>query len=95
MYEKHGGIATIYFASFEYIFDDGDRSVRMQDRAILEFIYVIDIEEVDHYKRSFALSCPNCGTPIKNLGDKTCSYCKSQIIDIIKKIWICNDLKLY
>ncbi len=95
-YEKKDGIATIYFgSSFEYIYVSDYEEYKKQDRARLEFIYVFDMEKVSKNKKGFALSCPNCGAPIRNLGKKTCSYCDSYIVDVVKKCWICNDLKLY
>lgn len=95
-YENRNGVATIYFGlSFEYILDDGNSSVRTQDRAKIEYIYIIDVDKVDSNKKSLGINCPNCGAPIKSLGNKTCGYCQSGIIDLIKKSWVCNDLRLY
>lgn len=95
-YERKGGIATIYFgSSFEYVYISSYEEYKKQDRAMLEFIYVFDMGEDAHNKKTFSLSCPNCGAPIHDLGKKRCSYCSSYIVDVVKKCWICNDLKLY
>ncbi len=95
-YERKDGIATIYFgSSFEYIYVNDQDEYKKQDRARLEFIYVFDMEKVSHNKKGFSLSCPNCGAPIRNLGEKTCSYCNGYIVDVVKRCWVCNDLKLY
>lgn len=91
-YERHLSSANIYFGiSFEYILD----SIKVQDRAKLEFIYVIDTLKYGTDKKELGLNCPNCGAPIKSLGNKMCTYCKTGVIDLPKKSWICNDLKLY
>lgn len=96
-YENNNGIATIYFgSSFEYYYTKGDSiRKRVQDRAKCEFIYVYDVDKVSHSKKVLGLNCPNCGSPIKSLGNKKCSYCGSGIIDIVKKVWTCNDIVRY
>ena len=48
-----------------------------------------------HLKKVAAgfINCPNCGAPIKNLGDKICSYCGSGVIDILKRTWVLNKIR--
>lgn len=95
-YYKREGIATVYFGiSFQYLFDDGLSSVKVQDRAMIEYIYVFDVDKVPIKNKLLGINCPNCGAPIKTLGDKNCSYCHSKIINLVKKTWVCNDLRLY
>ena len=96
-YMKKDGIATIYFGtSFQYYMkkDDGIRK-KVQDRVKTEFIYVYDVEKVDIDNKLLGLNCPNCGSPIKSLGGKVCSYCGSGIVDIVNKVWNCNDILRY
>ena len=96
-YENSNGIATIYFgSSFEYYYTKGD-SIRkkVQDRAKCEFIYVYVVDKISHSKKVLGLNCPNCGSPVKSLGNKRCSYCGTGIIDIVKKVWTCNDIVRY
>ncbi len=45
------------------------------------------------HQSGIALNCPNCGAPIKDLGVKTCSYCGTGVIDLVKKTWILNDIQ--
>lgn len=96
-YEKKEGVATIYFGcSYEYYMKK-DNSIRkkVQDRLKVEFIYVYDIDKADFDNKLLGLNCPNCGSPIKSLGNKNCSYCGSGIIDIVRKVWTCNDIVRY
>ena len=95
-YERRNGLATIYFGvSFQYLFDDGVSSVKVQDRAMIEYIYVFDVDKVSVKNKLLGINCPNCGAPIKTLGNKTCSYCHSKTINLVKKTWVCNDFRLY
>lgn len=91
-YSKTNDIATIIISSsFEYISNER----KVQDRAKVEFIYVIDDQNVKENQNLIGLNCPNCGSPIKTLGIKYCSYCQTGIKDIVRKVWICNDVKFY
>ena len=96
-YEKNQGIATIYFAtSFQYIVEKSDGSTKkVQDRVKCEYIYVIDSSKVQSDINVLGISCPNCGSPITSLGEKSCSYCGSGVVDIVNKVWIINDLVQY
>ena len=96
-YEKNSGIATICFAtSFQYMLEKSDGSLKkIQDRVRCEYIYVIDSSKLDKDINVLGISCPNCGSPITSLGEKTCSYCGSGVVDIVSKVWIINDLVQY
>jgi len=91
-YQRNKEIATVIIGcSFEYMLNDK----KIQDRAKVEFIYVIDEQKIDPNKKLVGLNCPNCGSPIKTLADKHCSYCKTGIKDLVKKSWTCNDVTFY
>lgn len=95
-YENRNGIATIYFgSSFEYFLKEDGKSKKVQDRAKVEFIYIIDINQVSAKQKVLGLNCPNCGSPITNLGRKKCSYCGTLMIDIASRVWTCNDIIRY
>ena len=96
-YDKLDGVATIYFgSSFEYYMKkDNDIRKKVQDRVKVEFIYVYDIDKVDFDNKLLGLNCPNCGSPIKSLGIKNCSYCGTGIVDVVNKVWNCNDIVRY
>ena len=93
-YEKTGGIATIYFqSSFEYTKKVGDdRSKVVQSRMNSEFIYVIDESKVSKNEKTIGLNCPNCGAPLKGVGQRVCYYCGSGTEDIVKRTWTINNI---
>ena len=95
--EKSKGIASLYTASaIEYYYSDG-KSIRkkIQDRFLVEIIYVIDPTTVDLDKKLLGLNCPNCGAPITTLGEKYCRYCNTGIKDLVKRSWVINNIKNY
>lgn len=96
-YENSKTVATIYFSSsLEYFLKQGNKpKKKVQDRYKLEWIYIIDASVVPASKKSLGLNCPNCGSPIKSVKIKKCSYCGTSILDIVKRSWICNDIINY
>lgn len=94
-YEKKDNIATIYFQTgLEYMYKKNDSNMKkIQDRIETEFIYIIDTDKVNIKAKGIGLNCPNCGAPIKSVGDKTCEYCGSGIVDIVKRTWYLNNIK--
>ena len=64
---------------------------KKQDRMQSEFIYIIDADQVQG--KAIGLNCPNCGAPIKNLGNKHCEFCDTKVVDIVKRVWILNSIK--
>lgn len=95
-YKKEKGVATISFASaFQYYFVKDGHEKKVQDRVKTEYVYVIDEEKLDSHENVIGVHCPNCGSPIKSLGEKTCSYCGSAIQEVIPRVFICNDIIPY
>lgn len=96
-YENSNGVATIYFGSSLEYFCKKDNSIKkkIQDRFKLEFIYIIDESKVSKDKKVLGLNCPNCGSPIRTLKNKTCEYCGTKVVDLVKKVWTCNDIVRY
>ena len=96
-YEKSKSIASLYMASaVEYYRkeNDGIRK-KVQDRFLVEIIYVIDPTEVGEDEKLLGLNCPNCGAPITTLGEKFCKYCNTGIKDLVKRSWVVNNIKEY
>lgn len=88
--------ATIYFSTaFQYYLDEDGKIEKIQDRVKLEYIYVIDEEKVDKNINLIGLHCPNCGSPITSLGEKSCRYCGGKVEEIISRTFICNDIVRY
>lgn len=95
-YKKEKGVASIYFSvAFEYILVKDNKKVKTQDRVKLEYIYIIDELKIDRDIKVLGIHCPNCGSPIKELGDKNCSYCGSAVLEIIGRVFTCNDIVQY
>ena len=95
-YKKDKGVATIDFGcSFQYYLDVDGNNKKVQDRARVEFIYVFDLSKVDKYVDVIGIHCPNCGSPITNLGEKKCSYCGGAVYEIIGRVFTCNDIVRY
>lgn len=96
-YENDRGVATIHFGcSFEYYYSEDDKvRKKVQDRAMIDFVYIIDESKVSVEKKNLGLNCPNCGSPLSYVGEKICKYCKTPIVDIVKRVWTCNGVKFY
>ena len=45
----------------------------------------------DHY---FEANCPNCGAPIEDLRQRSCSFCGSGLIPVVDKIWQIDSFEL-
>ena len=61
---------------------------------------LIKIEELIKYAKNndlkaLGINCPNCGSPITNLGKKTCSYCGTVVLEFIGRVFTCNDIVLH
>ncbi len=95
-YRNDKGIATIEFGcSYEYILVVDGKSTKVQDRSKLEFIYVIDIDKVSADKSVLGINCPNCGAPVKKLGDLYCIYCGTGLKNIYRHSFTCNNIVRY
>lgn len=95
-YTNDRGVATITFGtSFEYNLVINGKSVKTQDRIKTEFIYVIDMDKVPADLKAFGINCPNCGSPIKSLGEKSCAYCGSAVREVFGHLFTCNNIVRY
>lgn len=95
-YKKDGKTASIFFSSaYEYVLCVDGKDKKVQDRAKLEFIYVIDEAELSDKQNVIDIHCPNCNSPITNLGNKCCSYCGTAVILVLGRVFSCIDIKRY
>ena len=95
-YKKDKGIVSLYFSSaFEYILDIDGKRKKVQDRAKVEFIYIIDEGKLSEYQNAIDFHCPNCNSPITNLGQKKCSYCGTAVVQVVGRTFFCNDIVRY
>ncbi|MCM1371139.1 MAG: hypothetical protein NC181_04565 [Clostridium sp.] len=89
-YQNDLSVATIDFqTSLEYVYN----GKKIQTRYETEFIHVLDLEKFNSNEMIVTINCPNCGAPIKNFKETFCEYCNCGIIDIVKKIWIFNNIR--
>lgn len=91
---KDGVYSLMFQTSVEYLYRKNNTDYeKIQNRFNTEFIYIFDDTKVSKYQSGIALNCPNCGAPIKDLGVKTCNYCGTGVIDLVKKTWILNNIQ--
>lgn len=96
-YENSNGIATMHFqTSLEYYLTiKNKRQKKVQDRYKVDFVYIIDSNQVSEKEKALGLNCPNCGAPITDIGVKTCKYCGSGALEIVKRVWTFNNIEGY
>lgn len=91
---KNGVYSLMFQTSVEYLYRKNNNNYeKIQNRFKTEFIYIFDDTKISKYQSGIALNCPNCGAPIKDLGVKTCTYCGTGVIDLVKKTWILNSIQ--
>lgn len=95
-YTKKDGVATIVVnTSLEYNYEkikngkivNNNKGHKKQDRIETKFIYVYDPDDYSKSQVLVGITCPNCGAPVKELGNKKCRYCNSGLEDINLKSW--------
>ena len=47
----------------------------------------------DYSASAIGINCPNCGAPVKNLGQKYCDYCGTGIREINVRSWSFESVK--
>ncbi|MDR1712755.1 MAG: Tim44 domain-containing protein [Coriobacteriales bacterium] len=74
----------------------GDRQRLIQTRCTTQIQYIQDLEKVSEItlENAIAVTCPQCGAAITNLGNKSCDYCHSAIIEVNVKVWAINSYQL-
>lgn len=104
-YEKRDGVCKIILQSaVGYIFyvtdaegnvESGSRTAMKQARYNMELIYIQDYEKAlsKYSGAGYAVSCPNCGAPVRTLGNKFCEYCGAGIEEISRKAWRIHSFK--
>ncbi len=63
---------------------DGNENLLTQTKYRLSLTYSQNVDSKDN---SVSITCPNCGAPITNFGDKFCEYCGTSVIEINMNIW--------
>lgn len=95
-YKKDSKTASIFFSSaYEYNLRIDGKDKKIQDRAKVEFIYILDEKEIPDNQNAIGIHCPNCNSPITNLGNHSCTYCGTAVVLVLGKVFACNDIVRY
>lgn len=97
-YLKNGATVTILFNAavglYDYIEDDkgkvvfGSRDTKKQALYEIELVYIQDVDKLNtDFGNALGVHCPNCGAPVKTIGQKYCEYCGSGIMEINTRSW--------
>ena len=71
---------------------NGDRENKLQTVYEVDLVYLQDADKMGVYAEGLGLTCPNCGAPVRNLGQKVCEYCGSGIIEVNTRVWKFNSI---
>lgn len=94
-YHKEKGACVITIQSaVEYFYSKirdgevigGSRERKTQTKYNTELIYIQDID-IAEFDNAIGMNCPNCGAPIKNLGEMRCEYCGTKVTPVNTKVW--------
>ena len=102
-YNKNGAAVSVIFSSAVGMYCcledsdgnviNGDRDVKLQTVYDVELLYVQDADAMGVYNEGLGLTCPNCGAPVRNLGQKFCEYCGTGVIEVNTRVWKFNSVK--
>ena len=103
-YQKNAGTCVITLqTAIEYlhyikqngvIVSGGQQSMK-QSRYDLSIIYVHDASHLPSSSTNVVgINCPNCGAPVKGLGNKHCEFCGTELQTVDIRIWRINQFTL-
>lgn len=73
---------------------EGDKNFKTQTTFTATLAYVQNEDELlEHTSGTVGLTCPNCGAPIKSLGQKFCDYCGTGVREINIHTWKFIDVE--
>lgn len=95
-YIKDGVTVTILFnaavGQYSYVEDEqgmvvlGSKEYKHQTIYEIALVYIQDAKKYGG-DEGIGLNCPNCGAPIKNLGQKFCQHCGSGVVELNTRVW--------
>lgn len=98
-YRKQGGnciitlqsaVGMIHYKTKAGGIIEGSDTNLCQKRFNIELLYVQDETKVAYGQKAIGNNCPNCGAPIKDLGNKICPYCGVGITTVNVRAWSIN-----
>ena len=103
-YIKNGATVTILFNAsvghYDVTRDEGGKLIagktdrKKQTVYDVALVYVQDVAKMTDYSASaIGINCPNCGAPVRNLGQKFCDYCGTGIREINVRSWSFESVK--
>ncbi len=102
-YFKQGGTVTVQFnlsvGMYAYLEDEngrvinGDKDNKLQTVYTVDLVYLQDADVMGVYGESLGLTCPGCGAPIRNLGQKFCEYCGLGVVEVNTRVWKYNAVR--
>ena len=66
---------------------------RVQTRYNQEWMYVQDVDKLEENTTAVGVCCPNCGAPVKTLGQKACEYCHAALEPVNIRVWALNRIR--
>ena len=103
-YTKKNGMINLEIASsLEYYYEEYledkvifKKEYKKQSKYTTTFVYIIDTKTAGFDLNVLGLNCPNCGSPVTSLQQKSCKYCKTvlniQVANLLK-CWKIIDYK--
>lgn len=58
-----------------------------QTKYNIEQVYVQDVQRAQQSGTAVGVTCPHCGAPITQLGDKQCAYCGGAVQEVNWHVW--------
>lgn len=96
-YEKSKGCCTIGLQSaVSYLYwkenrdteiGNPENSKKIQTLYDVDLMYIQDASLLPPGTTAIAATCPHCGAPVTNLGDKFCEYCGSGVETVNVRVW--------
>ncbi|MDO4966671.1 MAG: zinc ribbon domain-containing protein [Lachnospiraceae bacterium] len=82
-----------FIKSFSGQVISGSETSMKQTRYETELVYIQDTNQVTEGDTALGMNCPNCGAPIKALGNKVCPYCGSGVSEVNVRVWEINAFR--
>ena len=83
----------------EGIFHQTEIARYLKNGATVSIVFNISVghydftQDKDGKLMSLGLNCPNCGAPIRNLGQKFCDYCGTGVVEVNTRTWRFESIK--